>query len=133
MFHIFASIQLIIMIPYHHTPHNTTPTTRVDSTTREVSLTAPPPTNAAGQILTTDGFTEEDFYSCIDVQLAKVEAFTLKQVTELRSDISSLETEVNDVRGEDVGEVERFREKADEVAKSFLVLEKYVNLNFMGE
>lgn len=51
----------------------------------------------------------------------------------MRSDISSLETEVNDVRGEDVGEVERFREKADEVAKSFLVLEKYVNLNFMGE
>lgn len=48
-------------------------TNRVDSTTREVSLTAPPPTNAAGRQLTSkDGrVTEEDFYSCIDAQLVK--------------------------------------------------------------
>ena len=50
-------------------------TNRVDSTTREVSLTAPPPTNAAGRQLTSkDGrVTEEDFYSCIDAQLVKGE------------------------------------------------------------
>mmetsp|Transcript_5442 Transcript_5442/g.12397 ORF Transcript_5442/g.12397 Transcript_5442/m.12397 type:complete len:755 (-) Transcript_5442:123-2387(-) len=124
---------------------------RVDSTTREVSLTAPPPTNAAGRQLTSDDspITEEDFYACIDAQLVKVEAFTLKQVTELRSNISSLEKEVNAASSaaagaggggsissalnkENEAEVERVREKADMVAKSFLVLEKYVNINFMG-
>lgn len=108
---------------------------RVDSTTREVSLTAPPPTNAAGRQLTSDDSptTEEDFYACIDAQLVIVEAFTLKQVTELRSNISTLEKEVNELNKENnEAEVERVREKADMVAKSFLILEKYVNINFMG-
>ena len=107
---------------------------RVDSTTREVSLTAPPPTNAAGRQLTAaEGVvTEEDFYSCIDAQLVTVEAFTLEKVTELRSNISSLEKEVVGLNKENEAEVERTREKAEAVAKSFLILEKYVNINFMG-
>lgn len=110
---------------------------RVDSTTREVSLTAPPPTNAAGRQLTSadSPVTEEDFYSCIDAQLAKVEAFTLEKVTELRSNISTLEKEIanlNAAAKRDDTIIEHIREKADSVAKSFLVLEKYVNINFMG-
>mmetsp|Transcript_15229 Transcript_15229/g.33224 ORF Transcript_15229/g.33224 Transcript_15229/m.33224 type:complete len:743 (+) Transcript_15229:514-2742(+) len=111
---------------------------RVDSTTREVSMTAPPPTNAAGRQLTKDDspVTEEDFYSTIDAQLAKVESFTLRKVTELRESISSIEGEVNVLGGENVGgrenEVEKIRGKADDAAKDFLILEKYVNINFMG-
>ena len=121
-------------LPSHKTPYNIN---RVDSTTREVSLTAPPPTNAAGvvihQSIRGQEITEENFYACIDAQLVKVEAFTLEKVTELRSNISSLENEVKGLNKENDREVERVREKADEVAKSFLILEKYVNINFMGE
>jgi SPX domain protein involved in polyphosphate accumulation len=107
---------------------------RVDPTTREVSLTAPPPTNQAGRMLTKDDPTvnEEDFYSKIDAQLAKVEAFTLQRVTELRSDISLIEKEVAGVTTLSESEVNRIRELADEVARAFLTLEKYVNVNFMG-
>mmetsp|Transcript_16378 Transcript_16378/g.34545 ORF Transcript_16378/g.34545 Transcript_16378/m.34545 type:complete len:161 (+) Transcript_16378:56-538(+) len=116
---------------------------RIDSTTREVSLSAPPPTNAVGRQLTSDG-SEEDFYSCIDAQLVTVEAFTLQKVTELRANIASLEKEVanlgsidhddDDDDDDDEEEVvERVREKADDAAKDFLILEKYVNINFMGE
>lgn len=76
--------------------------------------------------------TEENFYSCIDQQLVRVEAFTLEKVTELRSNISSLENEVKNISSGGSSSDE-LREKADEVAKSFLVLEKYVNINFMGE
>ena len=121
-------------LPSHKTPYNIN---RVDSTTREVSLTAPPPTNAAGvvihQSIRGQEITEENFYACIDAQLVKVEAFTLEKVTELRSNISSLENEVKGLNKDNDREVERVREKADEVAKSFLILEKYVNINFMGE
>ena len=114
---------------------------RVDSTTREVSLTAPPPTNAAGRQLTADDspLTEEDFYSTIDRELAKVESFTLQKVTELRSQIDTLERTVQEYTiTSSVGKIdnealiESTRESADSVAKSFLILEKYVNINFMG-
>mmetsp|Transcript_3126 Transcript_3126/g.5136 ORF Transcript_3126/g.5136 Transcript_3126/m.5136 type:complete len:748 (-) Transcript_3126:127-2370(-) len=120
---------------------------RVDSTTREVSLTAPPPTNAAGRQLTADDspVNEEDFYSTIDKELAKVESFTLQQVTELRKQIDNVENEVKGwvtsttataatSTGHKMNEsqIESSRESADTVAKSFLILEKYVNINFMG-
>lgn len=114
---------------------------RVDSTTREVSLTAPPPTNAAGRQLTADDspLTEEDFYSTIDRELAKVESFTLQKVTELRNQIDTLERTVQEYTTSSVGKkidnealIETTRESADSVAKSFLILEKYVNINFMG-
>eukprot|EP01082_Thalassiosira_pseudonana_P005159 g4708.t1.1.5e174189 g4708 g4708.t1 contig16:117889-120802(-) len=108
-----------------------------DPTTREVSLTAPPPTNAAGRQLTSadSPITEEDFYNCIDSNLSKVEAFTLQRVTDLRADIAIVEKEVNALGGiteGKEGEVEAIRQKADDAAKSFLTLEKYVNINFMG-
>ena len=117
----------------------TFPPHRVDSTAREVSLTAPPPTNAAGRQLTKleSAVTEEDFYSCIDAQLANVEAFTLQKVTELRANITAVEAAV-DALGKDGGDrsparVEELMERSEAVGKEFLVLEKCVNLNFMGE
>ena len=99
-------------------------------------MTAPPPTNAAGRQLTADDppVTEENFYSCIDAQLAKVESFTLEQVTKLRADITAVETDVKALPdGVSQSRKDKIRAKADEVAHSFLVLEKYVNINFMGE
>eukprot|EP00804_Cyclotella_cryptica_P028919 CCRYP_008471-RA/>CCRYP_008471-RA protein AED:0.27 eAED:0.27 QI:0/0.66/0.5/1/0.66/0.5/4/208/694 len=97
---------------------------RADVNFREVSLTAPPPTNAAGRQLTAadSPITEEDFYNCIDSNLSKVENFTLQKVTDLRSQIASLEKEAKDA----------IRDRTDEAAKAFLTLEKYVNINFMA-
>jgi len=56
----------------------------------------PSPINQAGQMLTKDdpNINEEDFYSKIDTQLAKVKAFTLQCVTEFRWDILLIEREV---------------------------------------
>ena len=98
-----------------------------------MSLTAPPPTNAAGRMLTKDDspVTEEDFYSCIDAELHKVESFTLQRVTLLRSEISGIEKTVGTLLLTPE-EIERARGMADAVAGSFLTLEKYVNINFMG-
>lgn len=69
-----------------------------------------------------------------------MESFTLQKVTELRSNIASLEQEVRsalaskDSGGKhDEDDVERIRKKADDAATDFLILEKYVNINFMGE
>lgn len=64
-----------------------------------------------------------------------MEAFTLEKVTELRSNISNLEKEVSTLKSTistSELEIEQIRNKADTVAKSFLILEKYVNINFMG-
>jgi len=61
-----------------------------------------------------------------------VEAFTLEKVTELRSNISNIEKEVSTSSTSSEIEIEQIRNKADTVAKSFLILEKYVNINFMG-
>ena len=122
-----------------------------------MSLTAPPPTNAAGRQLTAadSPVTEEDFYSTIDKELIKVESFTLQQVTALRKQIDNVENEVqnhnnvttttsssnNSVNNNSTTtnnnnlnevQIESARESADTIAKSFLTLEKYVNINFMG-
>jgi len=75
--------------------------------------------------------TEEDFYVCIDAELHKVESFTLQRVTLLRSEISRIEKAVGTI-GQTPEEIERARGMADAVAGSFLTLEKYVNINFMG-
>ena len=108
---------------------------RADSTTREVSLTAPPPTNAAGMLPFTPGsnVTEEDFYSCIDSNLHKVEQFTLQRVTLLRTEISAVEKAVASMGdAPSAAEKERCMALANNVADAFLTLEKYVNINFMG-
>jgi SPX domain protein involved in polyphosphate accumulation len=108
---------------------------RADSTTREVSLTAPPPTNAAGMLPFTPGsnVTEEDFYSCIDSNLHKVEQFTLQRVTLLRTEINAVEKAVASLGDTpSTAEKDKCMALANNVADAFLTLEKYVNINFMG-
>jgi SPX domain protein involved in polyphosphate accumulation len=123
-----VSIFLCCHPSFHPTPN------RADTGIREVSLTAPPPTNAAGRQLTSadSPLTEEDFYNAIDSNLSKVEAFTLQKVTDLRSQIASLEKEVNTVPSDDEKAKDAIRDRADDAAKDFLTLEKYVNINFMA-
>lgn len=79
----------------------------------------------------------------MDAELTKVEAFTLRKVTELRNLINVTDNKLRDFhsRGsgsvtdknyEDDEAVEALQNQADDIAKKFLTLEKYVNINFMG-
>ena len=64
--------------------------------------------------------------------MAKVESFTLKQVTELRKQIGSVEQALTALDLDDDQAVEQVREDTDRLAEAFLRLEMYVNINFMG-
>ena len=97
-----------------------------------MSLTTPPPTNAHGIPQNPATITEEVFFSAIDLDLAKVEQFTLNRVMDLRKSIDAIESLIELINLSDDTEVEGVQAKADEVAESFLRLEKYVNINFMG-
>ena len=94
-------------------------------------MTAPPQTNAQGNDTSKVNITEEDFLKLLESDMVKVEAFTLAQVTELRNQIKEVETLLNNATdgtfdADDVGK------KADTIAATFLRIEKYVNINFMG-
>ena len=105
---------------------------RVDTNTRKVSLTAPPPTNATGRMLTKDDspVTKEDFYSCINKQLHKVESFTLQCVMLLQSKISCIKKAVGSI-GQTPEEIKHGHGMAEAIARSFLTLKKYVIINFV--
>lgn len=97
-------------------------------------MTAPPPTNAQGLDTSKINITEEDFLRILEGNLAKVEKFTLQKVTELRNMIAELEQELKKTnsRGEPNFDTRKVEQGADEISSSFLRLEKYVNINFMG-
>lgn len=108
----------------------------VDPSNRKVSLSAPPPSDASGEVLQDESSTEEEFYNLLDAEMAKVETFTQKEVKILRDQIAEAETlaniavaSTNDDTEEKINVV---KEKSDVVAEGFLRLEKYVNINFMG-
>jgi SPX domain protein involved in polyphosphate accumulation len=75
--------------------------------------------------------TPPNFYSCIDTELHKVESFTLKRVSLLLYEISGIEKAVGSI-GLAPKEIKCARGMVDAVAGSFLTLENYVNINFMG-
>ncbi len=85
-------------------------------------MTVPPQTDARGLAVNSQTVTEEEFLRKIDVELVKVERFTLEQVGALRQKIEAIETLPAKAN---MGQ-------ADEIANDFLRLEKYVNINFMG-
>ncbi|MGK3744885.1 MAG: SPX domain protein involved in polyphosphate accumulation [Bacillariaceae sp.] len=84
-------------------------------------MTVPTQTDSRGLAVSAETITEEEFLRKMDIELAKVEKFTLQKVSELRTKIEDVESSTtNDM------------DKADEIANDFLRLEKYVNINFMG-
>lgn len=97
-----------------------------DLQNRMISLTTPPQTDARGLAVDNTTATEEQFLSKMDFELAKVEKMTLKKVSELRKKIDETEKAIG---GEDK---ESSLARADEISNDFLLLEKYVNINFMG-
>lgn len=93
----------------------------VDLQNRQISMTVPTQTDSRGLAVSAETITEEEFLRKMDIELAKVEKFTLQKVSELRTKIEDVESSTtNDM------------DKADEIANDFLRLEKYVNINFMG-
>jgi len=103
-----------------------------DEANRQVSLTAPPPTNAKGIPQQSNDITEEAFFSYMDSELTKVEKFTLAKVTELRRKLDQIESKVKDNSAVSSDKMIALKNRADGIARLFLVLEKYVNINFMG-
>lgn len=97
-------------------------------TSRQVSLTMPPPTNARGLATSVSNVTEEAFIQAMDAEIQKVESFTLTKVTALRQQLASVESKLKYLPK---NKKELTRE-TDEIAEEFLRLEKYVNINFMG-
>jgi SPX domain protein involved in polyphosphate accumulation len=86
------------------------------------------------------GETEETFLKALDAEMAKVESFTLKKVTELRDKIRATEAAIREstelARSSDdplaKDSKEKLSHQAEDIADDFLRLEKYVNINFMG-
>eukprot|EP00546_Thalassionema_frauenfeldii_P002206 CAMPEP_0178934082 /NCGR_PEP_ID=MMETSP0786-20121207/23672_1 /TAXON_ID=186022 /ORGANISM="Thalassionema frauenfeldii, Strain CCMP 1798" /LENGTH=749 /DNA_ID=CAMNT_0020611839 /DNA_START=99 /DNA_END=2349 /DNA_ORIENTATION=+ len=108
-----------------------------DLTNRQVSLTMPPPTNAQGVLPQSRSkenigadYTDENFLKTMDEQMAKVESFTLEQVTALRASLKQIEGELSSLTTEKMRS--NVENQTDKVAEDFLRLEKYVNINFMG-
>jgi len=64
--------------------------------------------------------------------LTKVEKFTLAKVTELRRKLDQIESKVKDNSAVSSDKMIALKNRADGIARLFLVLEKYVNINFMG-
>jgi hypothetical protein len=104
---------------------------RAVETSRVVSMTAPPQTNAQGLDTSKVPVTEDTFFRLIESDMTKVEDFTLAQVTNIRKKIASVEESLKK-RDSNTFDPESVMQQADEVAEDFLRLEKYVNLNFMG-
>jgi len=101
---------------------------------REVSLTIPAQTDATGNVPTGQPVTEEMFFKVLDSEIAKVEDFTLAQVTAQREKLSKAESMLKNAPSEDQTEValDQVKQLADTIGDDFLRLEKYVNVNFMG-
>lgn len=97
----------------------------------------PPPTNAQGVLPLSRSkenigvdYTDENFLKTMDEQMAKVERFTLEQVTALRASLKEIEGKLSSMTTEKMRS--NVENQTDKVAEDFLRLEKYVNINFMG-
>jgi len=112
---------------------------------KTVSMSAPPPTSKTGQPVsaatnspgrpkdTEDdiNMTDEAFFSAIDREMEKVENFTKRIVGGIREELRAVESELSEVKG-DESKGNEVLPTVDRVGTTFLKLEKYVNLNFMG-
>ena len=78
------------------------PYSSVNVFNRQVSLTSPPPTDSTGKpVLKDETITHETFFSVLDMEMAKVEKFTLSQVTELRTGLTNIERMVEGISSEE--------------------------------
>jgi len=107
---------------------------KVNVGSREVSLSIPAQTDSTGNVQFGEPVTEEMFFRVLDLEIAKVEAFTLEQVTLQRKKLDKAESMLKQIASSDNIELvlDNVRQLADTIGDDFLRLEKYVNVNFMG-
>ncbi len=98
-----------------------------------VSLSVPTPTGK-DEPQTVSLVTEEDFFTLLESEITKVEEFTANQVQSLRDRLSALEKKAGSARKKEGGWSGNDRasliQEANEVSCSFLMIEKFANLNY---
>ena len=83
--------------PSSHPNHESCFDSSVNLANRALSLSySPVVTDPTGK-----EFTEETFFSVLDEEIIKVERFTLSKVTDLRSDLTAIESLVDRIRTEE--------------------------------
>lgn len=103
------------------------------------SLSTPLPTTVEGVQLDTIT-SQEEFFSLLDQEMKKIETFTKERVDEYREALVTIERRIDELiakypdRDEMMRdpETDQCRQVVQSCGNSFLRLEKYVNLNFMG-
>ena len=117
------------------------------------SISVPRPTDAAGQAKKataidraesiTEGQadldTQEGFYAVLEGEMKKIEQFTTSKLKEIRMKMREIEAEIDEfnTKREKSGKAEEQGEKdltgkLEAIGETFMLLEKYVNLNFTG-
>lgn len=97
----------------------------------KVSLTKSQPTNAKGvPDKATAVKTQEQFFMVLEGEMRKIDDFTKKMLAHIRKTLKSIENELQ--RNLTDKRKEELQSEVDATAKSFLHLEKFVNLNFTG-
>lgn len=99
---------------------------------RQISLSTPAPTNIKGQPTNKSSTTHEEFFQSIDKEIAKVESFTLQEVTNLRKALDTIEMNAHKANNLPEEKKEGIRKDVEDIGDAFIRLEKYVNINFMG-
>ena len=126
-----------------------------------VSMSVPPPTDQkkamtptrkakSGSFSSNNVVTDEDFFAAIDSDMSKIETFTSNMVRSIRDGLSLASSSLAEAAAAGAGDSPstsngRIRSKSnskltkkqvqhsvDAIGTTFLKLEKFVNLNFMG-
>lgn len=114
-----------------------------------VSVSVPRPTDAAGQPKqptaldradsmmdgSTDVDSQEGFYSFLEKEMKKIEIFTIKKLKEVRKEMRDIETDITewgDSKSPSDATQADLQKRLEVIGETFMLLEKYVNLNFTG-
>ena len=95
-----------------------------NATSREVSLSMPPPTDSRGKPIMDlkegmDSITQEAFFQAVDKELEKIEKYTTGAVGRIRRGLKSVKASLKEGEG-----VSGLKEQADGIGRDFLRLEK---------
>jgi SPX domain protein involved in polyphosphate accumulation/uncharacterized membrane protein YidH (DUF202 family) len=116
-----------------------------------VSVSVPRPTDAAGQpkaptrIDRADSMmgaenvdSQEEFYTVLEDEMKKIEQFTIQKLKEIRRELRDIESDIEDWNAkygdgsEGNTQQEKLQKRLEVIGDTFMLLEKYVNLNFTG-
>ena len=114
-----------------------------------VSVSVPRPTDAAGQPKkptaldradsmidgSTDIDSQEGFYSFLEKEMVKIEQFTIMKLKEVRKEVREIESDIAEwASSKNPSDKTQavLQKRLETIGDTFMLLEKYVNLNFTG-